>query len=633
MDEFESLRLIIVAVPDAKNCRDRFDPVDVEAHVDTVSELFRGLGADEIARIAPTSRSHITHQLREWARSETPRSTVIYWIGHGEIGQGRHFLVTDDTTVPLNSDDSVSASLLREYLSTNAERRAASGEERFTAVILDCCKAGDAVHQICAEFDRSFPQDLGLLGATDRGSTSFGRVPAALIEAVKKFGDNGDITTYSLLHELGGELGSSLFRADRLDRKLYRLRNPRALGAVLSGTQDVLSAVRELLARLEPEVRSHFLEKAQGAELNDHAWYFSGRARESEELASWLRDNAGGMFITAGLAGTGKSAFLGRMVTLGNRRLLDALVDEDWLDERPPDDQLPPEDVFDVVVHLSGKSLGDTTARIAERVEGYDGDPTDPDAVVTFLADALLGRFTVLVDALDESTQPGPIAASLLRRLAVIPGVRVVVGTRQSLQEDPDDPVPKSQYLIDALAPLDGRDTILTLTDDPVAQHEYVVQRLKRASGYNAESAGAIADMVTARAGPFLFARLAAIEIGARQLQHDSPELTGGDGLLDGNHRGLFQAALRRFDEQLATATPLLRTLAYSFGRGFPEQGGIWITAARALHPHIEIGNADITEVRRVAAPYIAVDGDHGQTTYRLAHRTFAECFHAETEP
>jgi hypothetical protein len=75
---------------------------------------------------------------------------------------------------------------------------------------------------------------------------------------------------------------------------------------------------------------------------------------------------------------------------------------------------------------------------------------------------------------------------------------------------------------------------------------------------------------------------------------------------------------------------PLLRSLAYSLGRGFPQREGIWKKVTEALHPGLTIRERDIANALKLAAAYIVHDGEFGKATYRLAHRTFAEHFLAE---
>ena len=105
----------------------------------------------------------------------------------------------------------------------------------------------------------------------------------------------------------------------------------------------------------------------------------------------------------------------------------------DWLAATGPGSAMPPESVFDAVIHLSGLHLAQAVTRTADAA-GHPAaalTPRPAEAGVAsdldFLAEELAGRaepFTVLADALDESLDPLDIARSLLARLASLPCVR-----------------------------------------------------------------------------------------------------------------------------------------------------------------------------------------------------------------
>ena len=93
-----------------------------------------------------------------------------------------------------------------------------------------------------------------------------------------------------------------------------------------------------------------------------------------------------------------------------------------------------------MVVHLTGMTTGELVARLADAA-GV-GLPTaesaesgqDLEAVLASLRDR---PFTILADALDESQEPVTIADAVLRRLASLPRVRLIVGTRSSTRRGP----------------------------------------------------------------------------------------------------------------------------------------------------------------------------------------------------
>ncbi|MFF8429108.1 hypothetical protein ACF07Y_29015 [Streptomyces sp. NPDC016566] len=123
----------------------------------------------------------------------------------------------------------------------------------------------------------------------------------------------------------------------------------------------------------------------------------------------------------------------------------------------------------------------------------------------------------------------------------------------------------------------------------------------------------------------FLSARLA-----AHELLNNPDLLADPTPLIGRTHRELFALALERLHRTNPRYSPLLRALGLAQGRGLPDQDGIWTRTAEALTPG-GAGDAggSITDLVHDAAPYLALDQEHGQSVYRLAHRTFTEHFTA----
>jgi hypothetical protein len=227
-----------------------------------------------------------------------------------------------------------------------------------------------------------------------------------------------------------------------------------------------------------------------------------------------------------------------------------------------------------------------------------------------------------MVDALDEARDPLLVAA-LLRRLASQAGVRVLVGTRQSLNEGPDNPTPPDSNVLDTLAAPPER--VIKLQRDPDAVRQYTRGRL--AAKLPAALTGRIDDLATAITGyeqPFLFARLAVHEISA------APEWAapGADlgRLLGSGHSGIFAHTVARLRRDEPRVEALLHALTYARGNGFPRTDSIWAIAASAVS-NAAITDTDIERAQALAAPYILQDTENGQGVYRLAHRTFAEWY------
>ena len=219
------------------------------------------------------------------------------------------------------------------------------------------------------------------------------------------------------------------------------------------------------------------------------------------------------------------------------------------------------------------------------------------------------------------------------------------MGTRASTRESPDHPDPVDENLLEALGTkkTGRRDAqVVTVEHDSEAITRYVTRRLEaardsgvlRIDGYPPSDTAVIraAQAISGRGREFLFARLAIYEILADPtLLNPSRSLSLTRLLARGDHKAIFAAAAERLTRRSDSFLPLLEALALARGRGLPIRDGIWSMLANALMDGFPsdglVTDADISALLSAAQPYIAVDADHGQTVYRLAHRTFVEHF------
>jgi hypothetical protein len=253
-------------------------------------------------------------------------------------------------------------------------------------------------------------------------------------------------------------------------------------------------------------------------------------------------------------------------------------------------------------------------------LDGVDG----PDALIERIAARPdhHRKLTVMVDALDEARDPLLIAA-MLRRVAMLPAVRMLVGTRQSLTEGPDTPIPQDSAILDALAAPENQ--VIKLQRDPDAVRQYTRNRL--AAKLPASHSDRIDDLsvaITEYEQPFLFARLAVHEItGALEWAKAGADL---HALLGAGHTGIFGHTVARLRRIAPRVEALLHALTYARGNGFPRTDGIWAVAASAVL-NMPISDTDVEDALTLAAPYILQDTESGQGVYRLAHRTFADWY------
>jgi len=621
----------IVAIPIGKY-QYHPDLHEVETEADRIIELFREFGAQVRTTVSPShnlDETAVKNRLREWVTRETGRSGVLLWLGHGTSDGDEAWLASFETPDPINGNGIVPKTLA-DQLDTDWRQRAAS-DSAWSLVIIEACGAGRFVSGVVSLLTKSRPRRLALIGVGGDGAAYLGRFSDALSRTAAGYTINDEhVHLRDFLNRLEDFLPEDDIYLLNVSNQLV-LPRKRLIDTPVSTTVDVYQALVQYLAALPPDERSHFIPKAQGAEHGEIAWHFTGRETERRQIAAWLRNNDNGMLIVTGRAGAGKSALLGYLLVQTNPRLRELLVEGGYV-EREAVIGLPPDHAFDAVVHLTGI----TTAELVRKVAAAAGvampaaesaaSGQDLEAVLANLRDR---PFTILADALDEAQEPTTIASTVLLRLAALPRTRVVVGTRASTKEGPDQPFTTDQDLLDALG--QGNATIMTIKRDPVAIANYVKRRLTFALGQDAPANEAAIDRVVVLAAgqerEFLFARLAVHEIIARPALL-SPEFREElETLMGGDHRTLFAAAVGRLTADSGTARQLLEALSLARGRGVPRADRIWAIIAGAIVNSEAPREADIDHLLDAAAPYIMLDAEDGQSVYRLAHQTFREFF------
>jgi hypothetical protein len=572
-------------------------------------------------------KAGVGKRLGEWVGPRELLGSVVVWLGHGSSDGDRAWLACYETSTSMSDGSGLGTQDVVDRIVAERVRRAGEPES-WAIVAIEACGAKRFVSRLAAELYArpDTPERLALIGVGGEGSGNLGQLSQSLEAALDSYTDNDDTIRIKDL-------------ADRLEQrvepgvvvrfavhKIPPIPRPRTLPTTVNATQDVYDELQAFLAGLPADERGHFVPKAQGAEQGELAWYFVGRTRERREVSRWLREADAGMLVVTGRAGSGKSALLGNVLVHGNPELRDLLLRAKHLEEIPAADR-PPDAPFDAVVHLTGVTAAEAVERF--RTAADLPPPKDSAEVSERIETLLTGlrererRFTVLADALDEAQDPATVAGAVLRRVAALPTCRVVVGTRVSTKEGPDQPPPDTD-LLDALGGTD-RMTVVTVERDPDAVADYVTLRLARLDGATQEQIDDVADLVRGLDREFLFARLAVHEVLARpELLDARDELTE---LLSGDHRGLFGAAVRRITADDPTALPLLEALALARGRGAPRADRIWATMAAALAEDAPVTDVDIERLLRTAAPYVMLDAEDGQSVYRLAHQTFREYF------
>lgn len=571
----------------------------------------------------------VKDRLREWAGRGLP-SSVLLWLGHGASDGTDAWLACYDTPSQIQGNGMVPQTIA-DQIARDWHRRE-SDETAWTLVIVEACGGGTFVRQLdLLTAQKAQPRRIAMVGVSGDSAGYVGELRKALKRTRDTYENNDELVLLtdflSKLTEFLGDVGEVVHR----NFARHSLRLVRLVRTNLSAPVDVYREWVAFLGELSPDERNHFVPKAHGAGHGEFAWHFTGRAAERQRIAAWLRVHAGGLLVITGSPGCGKSALLGNLLVLANPDLRDLLVRTGRL--APPDqDDLPPDQAFDAVVHLAGLSTSDLVRKLADAADITLPSPEHvwSEEDMDHLAAGLAGRrFTLLADALDEARDPIAIAGTVLSRLAQLPGGRVIVGTRPAIAGAPDLGNEALLNILEGAYPAD----IIRLAHDPVSVEVYVRQRLleaRRAQRIDAddETIDAAAQRLGAHGGSgdrqFLFARLAIHELIAQPdllTPSSSQDLAA---LLDGNHRSLFAFAVGRLSKASWTARPLLEALALAQGRGVPRSEGIWAQMATALAGS-RIGERDIEHLLDQAGPYIMLDAEYGISVYRLAHETFRE--------
>jgi WD40 repeat protein len=598
-------------------CYDHWIALSADSESRTVEELLADFGSEPVWWDAPDIRdaSAVEARLREWAEVHSPGNTFLYWLGHGWSDGGNAALAHSRSPQELDTGG-IPPEVFYRYL----RRRASVMHDAWAIMVFDTCGSKRFVEQLSSRIydDQYGPRRFLLIGSAGDGTAKlghFGRILKFVL--TKTFGGVQKVELGLLGHELRRVLGDDSIVISEVPASVAIQRSV----PVITGTHvDNADELHSIISSLSKDEQSHFIPKAQGAELGEFSWFFEGRDSERIRVSTWLRHSQNGMLVITGVPGSGKSAFLGDLVVQSRPELRRALLRRELIKLVPPNER-PPDQVFTTIIHLTGSTPTQFISRIAYAMD-IDEPPRDRDVHTrTMWLIAKIGArpFALMVDALDESQQPIIIARDILRPLSEAPNVRVLVGTRISTSEGPDRSA-TDQDLLDALGV--PAQSLIRLHRDPAAISRYVFRRLVKALSDD-EGLEDFSNRLSGNEREFLFARLAVRElIEEPRLLKDPSAL---DELLRCSHGELFARAVARFSASDEVFGVLLTALALAQGRGLPIVHGIWMNVAQSLSESLKINDHDIDRLIGLAAPYLILDVENDETVYRLAHRTFSE--------
>lgn len=604
-------------------------PADEEAEllVELLSELG---GKPDPWQLTGESRdgTAVNARLAHWSQVEWARNSMLLWVGHGESAGRKASLAAYDSRPGTGvTPEDFAHQIAQEW----GFRWADAGA--WTIVVIEACGARAFVQLLdsALKAEGRAPERLALVGSGSDGAGFLGDFRHALAGALGEYTENDKLIKPSdLVNRVGYRLHEG-WVATLAMHTAWPIKRARLLEGTITAPVDTYTELRDFLRNLSPDERGHFVPKAQSAEQGELAWYFVGRAAEREKIAHWLRTKTSGILVVTGRAGAGKSALLGNMLIHTNPALRD-LLSQTAQFEPIPDQQRPPDEVFDAVVHLTGMTTSELVRRLADAAGLPPSQLTgqsrpDIEALLTELAER---PFCLLADALDEAQEPATIASAVLQRIARLPMGRVVIGTRRSTREGPDQPdTTTAEDLLDALGR--ERSTVVDVKRDPEAITTYVRRRLAD-EAIDDSIIERVTELISEQKREFLFARLAVHEVVATPALLEVKRSRELRRMLSNDHRRLFAAAVDRLTQQAPANRALLEALALSEGRGLPRADRIWAIFASTLVDGIGLTASSIDDLLRDAAPYVMLDAEHGQSVYRLAHQTFKEHFLARYE-
>ncbi|EYT80137.1 hypothetical protein CF54_27185, partial [Streptomyces sp. Tu 6176] len=417
-------------------------------------------------------------------RENRGKALVLFITGHGRMGASRtHFLQLPGTDPTRQLATAVRTSdLVAAALDSHAEN---------VLVIVNTCFAQGVAGELLPLFGeiagrRRRGAQLDVVATCDQDQlVQVRRFPSVLRRVLDRLRTSAQITherlsVTQLMTEFENELGSD---PERRKHRLHRVidgsgstvPSPCLPNPGYRPPREVVAPARRPVATPAADI-DVWLARASGRpHADDPGWYFSGRRRLNAALTAFL-GRPGGVLLLTGTAGSGKSAVLGRAVTLSDPLFRANPRYQDAVGSAPPE-TVPAEEAVSVAVLARRRTAAEV---LGELLRGLGIDPPapgpadDPVERWTALLDAYLGEpgdpVTVVLDGLDEAADPFRIVHGVLAPLgahcvpppgalppgAALPGprradpgtgrrrLRLVIGVRSSRPatgpEEPEGP-------------------------------------------------------------------------------------------------------------------------------------------------------------------------------------------------
>jgi WD40 repeat protein len=544
--------------------------------------------------------------LRRWGNERAAATSLLLWTGHCELGE------TEPRLLGAGPDgDWV-------YATTLANDLAARPFERWV-IVVDACFAHHVLEIVTARLNHAMGRMrdgrfavLSCVGALDEADAG---VFTAALTAVLREGPTqrwwSRRQQFLSLDTVLGRLEDYLAAHHPGVDPPKQSTGGRRLGECFPNPLYIETAVAEAMDE------AHFLPKARGIEAGETGWFFTGRVDALQRIRSWLHRAGDPLLVITGSAGTGKSAILGRVITLSvpayRQKAEAAGILAGAVAGTVPD----PGDV-QLAFHARERQVDDLLRFLAENLEVPTArEVTDLFAALEARAGARPRGFTIALDALDEAAggHGRRMIDEIVVPLTCRPGVKFLIGTRPGVIDR-------------ALVP---GDRVVNLDHAPHGLtdiRQYARERLLRVEGSPYASDPDLAEVVAAAVAgvsgtSFLIARVITKTLASSATLDVTRQ--GWEAMLPRGLEAAFEADLAAYGSRHGAELErllrdLLAALAWDEGQGLPR--GLIPPVARAVTGR-SYHDDDVTALLRFAGGHVTEAQTDGWATYRLYHEQF----------
>lgn len=442
--------------------------------VEAIAECFHGAGfAMELALNKPRAAAVQTmlDALPKDGLGSPGTALVVVWVGHGapngDTGSFR-LLATDN-----RADDPDMQVVTAEQV---AEVAAASSASQIL-LIIDTCHAGEAVIDVlevanavqskAADRERRWVGVLASCQAYERARD--GALAKKLIELLQRGPEEEELRMRWSSYQAGVR-GDDLI--DALAREWdeeFQKPQPSSSGVAWPILPNPLYQ-----PDAPEQVVEHLLWAARGGGQSEKGNWFTGRTEPLRKIVGAIHVGEAGMCVITGPAGCGKSAVMGRIVSLSNPEERATI---ETVQSPPPSELDPGEGSISAHLQARGMTLERCSEQLGRALKVIGGNPTTNHHELLAWASKATTPLVIVVDGLDEAgAESFRIASDLLEPLAQY--ALVIVATR----EVPGDDTKPS--LLDSLS---TTSLMINLEADPGETdrdvRDYVIARLTDGDG------------------------------------------------------------------------------------------------------------------------------------------------------